>query len=263
VTARPDLEAVEVAGWADLASAAPPALAQTLGIGALRLPGAACLGVGALPESRLLNHALGLRDAPGLDAADGLYGALGITYWVALRDGAAPNGLGAALAGRGFRPDGAWVKFARDAGPPRATATDLRIREVEPSLAPAFGAIAAEAFGLPDALGGWLAALPGRPGWSCFLALDGDEPVATGALYAGDGAGWLALGATRPSHRGRGAQPALIAARIRRASELGCRLLVTETGAAGPDAPGPSYRNLLEGGFTEAWERPNLRSPER
>ena len=134
--------------------------------------------------------------------------------------------------------------------------------EADPSLAPAFGAIAAEAFGLPPELAAWFAALPGRPGWSCLVALDGEEPVAAGALYAAGGAGWLALGATRPMHRGRGAQPALIAARIRRAADLGCRLVVAETGAAGPDGPGPSYRNILDAGFTEAWDRPNLRSPD-
>jgi GNAT superfamily N-acetyltransferase len=126
----------------------------------------------------------------------------------------------------------------RGAGPPIPVATDLRVAETGPSRARAFGAIAAEAFGLPPEVAPWFAGLPGRPGWSCLVALDGDEPVAAGALYAAGGAGWLALGATRPAHRGRGAQPALIAARIRRAAELGCRLVVAETGAAGPDGPG-------------------------
>ena len=85
--------------------------------------------------------------------------------------------------------------------------------------------------------------------------------MAVGALFASEGAGWMTLGATRASHRGRGAQPALIAARLERAAALGCTLVVSETGAAGPEGPGPSYRNILDAGFAEAWDRPNLRSP--
>ena len=184
----------------------------------------------------MLNHAIGLRDAAGLDAADALYRALGATYWVAVRpDGA--EGLAAALADRGFAPDGSWGSSPAASSPRRAT--DLRVAEVGPAGAEAFGAIAAGAFGLPDDLAGWLAALVGRPGRSCFAAHDGAEPVAVGALYAAGASAWMALGATRPSHRGRGAQPALIAARIRRAAELGCTLVVTETGAPGRTGPGP------------------------
>lgn len=255
------LEAPEVAGWGDVASAAA-ALAADWRAGALHLPGATCLGVGSVPDSRLLNHALGLGDAAALAAADGLYAALGIRYWAALRPGAERGGLAEALAERGFAADGAWTKFARGTAPPGPVDTDLQVAEAGPATAGAFGAICCEAFGLPPGLAPWLAALPARPGWSCFVALDGDEPVAAGALHAAGAGAWLAMGATRPSHRGRGAQPALIAARLRRAADLGCTLVVTETGAAGPGGPGPSYRNLLDAGFTEAWERPNLRSPE-
>jgi GNAT superfamily N-acetyltransferase len=54
-----------------------------------------------------------------------------------------------------------------------------------------------------------------------------------------------------PEHRGKGAQSALLAARIHRAVELGCDLLVTETGEQRDDRPSNSYRNILRAGFTE------------
>ena len=76
-------------------------------------------------------------------------------------------------------------------------------------------------------------------------------------LYANGDAGWLGVASTRADYRGRGAQSALLAARIERAGELGLRLLVTETGAAEDDEPGTSYRNILRAGFEPAYVRPN------
>ena len=82
-----------------------------------------------------------------------------------------------------------------------------------------------------------------------------------GALFAHGEVGWLGFGATRPEHRGRGAQGAILAGRIERARGLGLRRLVTETGAPREDGPGPSYRNILRAGFREIEVRPNLASP--
>ena len=68
---------------------------------------------------------------------------------------------------------------------------------------------------------------------------------------------WLGIAATVPGFRRRGAQTALLAARIRRASELGCTLLVTETGEAVDGRPAGSYRNILRAGFEPRYLRPN------
>ena len=67
--------------------------------------------------------------------------------------------------------------------------------------------------------------------------------------------------AARPEHRGKGAQTALLAARIERARTLGLAALTTETGERLPDRPSGSYRNILRAGFVEAYLRPNLVSP--
>jgi hypothetical protein len=81
------------------------------------------------------------------------------------------------------------------------------------------------------------------------------------ALFVTGALGWLGVAATLPASRRRGAQEALIAARIRHAAALGCTRLVTETGERTEERPSVSYRNILRAGFAEAYLRPNLVSP--
>ena len=80
---------------------------------------------------------------------------------------------------------------------------------------------------------------------------DGDEPAGAGALYAAEGVAYLGFAATLAEHRGKGAQNALLATRIRRAAELGCDLVITETGERTGNRPSNSYRNILRAGFEE------------
>ena len=94
-----------------------------------------------------------------------------------------------------------------------------------------------------------------------WLALDGDDPAAAAGIFMADGAGYLGFAATLPGHRGKGAQSALLAARISHAREHGCDVVVTETGERRDDRPSNSYRNILRAGFEEVsvtanWLRP-------
>ena len=84
----------------------------------------------------------------------------------------------------------------------------------------------------------------------CFLATLGDEPIATGALSLHDGVALLAGASTIPSGRRRGAQLALLAARLRFAAEHGCDLAMM--GAAPGSA---SQRNAERHGFRIAYTR--------
>jgi GNAT superfamily N-acetyltransferase len=68
---------------------------------------------------------------------------------------------------------------------------------------------------------------------------------------------WLGWGGTLPSYRGRGAQSAMLAARIEAARHLGCRRLVVETGPDSAEKPNPSYRNVERAGFRVAYLREN------
>jgi GNAT superfamily N-acetyltransferase len=83
-----------------------------------------------------------------------------------------------------------------------------------------------------------------------FLAeLDG-EPVAAGALTLGEGVALLAGASTLPAARRRGAQRALLAARLRFAAEQGCALAMM--GALPGSA---SQRNAERQGFRIAYTR--------
>ena len=156
-------------------------------------------------------------------------------------------GLEESLAALGYTRAGAWMKFERDAGASRPAPTDLRVeRTLDPD-------VFTRASGMPPELSGFV----GAPGWAQFVAWADDEPIATGALYADGDDAWVGVGATRPGFRGRGAQSALLAARIDAGRELGVTRFVTETG----EQQGSSYRNILRAGFSEAYLRANWASP--
>ena len=199
-----ELEAPELAGYADLWAAAPERIAASLGLGAARCGAARAVAAAAHPGVRLFNHALGLPaeepfDAQVAVALEAFFARHGGPALVALREGAVGEGL---LTARGYRPDYAWIKFARGTEPPAAPATDLAVRRLGARDGPALGALLAATFGMPAAFAAWLAVLPRRRGWHCFGAHDGAELVAAGALFASADAGWLAFRRDRPGAPG-------------------------------------------------------------
>lgn len=236
---RAELDAVR-----DLFAAAPD-------FGELREAGTALAFRVPSAPARELNRIVGLEALEQLDELIPFFDSG--PFWVSLEPG---TGLDEALLARGFTSDYPWQKFDRE--PEGASAeTSLRIADADER----FGAVFAAAYGMPDSMADWIGRLPARPGWHCLAAYDGDEPVATGALFAGGELGWLSMAGTLPSHRGHGAQSALLAARISLAAELGLSLVVTETGVPRDGKPGASYRNILRAGFRETYVRPNYASP--
>lgn len=89
------------------------------------------------------------------------------------------------------------------------------------------------------------------------MSFDGETPAGAGALFVADGVGWTDWAATDPAFRRRGSQTALMAARLRKARELGCRMVATCTGEAVPGEAQSSYRNILRAGFRAAGLRHN------
>lgn len=225
-----------------------------LGI-ATEVGGGVVITTPAAPGSPMLNRVIGLGvERPAteedLDAAISVI-ASGVTYYVAVSPKARPEELPAWLAARGLEPGWGWMSFRRSPLDPPRLQTSLRLVSVESEPdTEAFARIQRIAYGLPEALDPVLRTAPER-GWECWLALDGDEPAGAGALFVEDGAAYLGFGATLPEHRGKGAQGALLAHRIRRAGELGCDVVVTETGERTDERPSNSYRNILRAGFLE------------
>jgi GNAT superfamily N-acetyltransferase len=229
---------------------------------------AVCTALESTPRSAMFNRALGLglsgaaTDAD-LDAVLEFFGNLGVEYAVPLAPEARPRDLAERLERRGLAPGYAWAKFIRSADGAPTFETDLRVERVGADRSADFARVFVRAYGTPTLFEPWVARLPGRPGWHCFVAYAGGEPAATGALFVTGAVGWLGLAGTLPEHRRRGAQNAILSARIRAAAEAGCEVVTTETGALEGARPSNSYRNIERSGFEFAYVRPNyLSAPE-
>ena len=193
-----------------------------------------------------------------LDEITATYATRGQSNWaVSLSPLAEPPDLAERLERRGMGRGGDFAKVIRTTEPASEPTTDLRVEEVGPGHAETFAAINIAAWGVPDAFSSWFAGTIGRAGWRHYIAFDGEDAVSTGALFAGDGIGWLGFAATLPTHRNRGGQGAIMARRVADAAELGCDVVHTETSAETPDTPNPSYRNMIRAGFEPAYRRPN------
>ena len=261
---RRELDRVEARFWREVWESVPPAVATEHGIELATFGPVQSTLAAALPERRMMNLTLGAT-APGA-IADGDLGTA--AEWFRTRGIAGcvpvtpdlPETAAAEswLAENGFEPTRGWMKFLRDAHPPRfKTAGDVEVVEVtDPDAAP-FGTIAALGFDLPAWAADFFAHLPGRPGWRCYVAWVDGEAQACGAMLVDGEVAELGFGATLEPARGRGAQLALLGRRIEDAVAAGARLLFAETGERTADGPATSYRNLRRAGFEEAYLRPN------
>lgn len=258
-------EQVEFAGLAELWAAAPTELAARHGIASAVIGGALCTAVGE-QESTMLNRVVGLGlDEPAteeqLGEIEGFFAPHGQPYYVSLNPRARPSDLPGRLARHGFSDGYAWMKFTRGPEEPPPTQTGLRVEEIGPEQGADFGEIVAAGYEFEPFTVPWLAELP-KTSWRCYVVYDGEEPAGAAALYIHDSAGYLCFAATRPEHRRKGAQSALLDRRVRDAAKAGCKELFTETGERIPMKPSNSYRNILRYGFAEAYLRPNYLSPE-
>jgi GNAT superfamily N-acetyltransferase len=241
-----DLERAELAAFLDLLRASP-ALCEAAEIG-----GATCARVRGL-ESRMFNRVLQLTSTEPLEEIAAFYGSA--SWWV--NDS---HGIGPALEERGFAPDYGWMKFSRGVRPRKAR-SELTVLRVEPDQGEDFARVVTGGYDLPEWTMPLAANIVGRPGWSCYVAYEGEEPAGAGALFVHEDVGWLGFGATLPAFRGRGAQSVILAARIEDARQQRCSLVVTETGELRADRPSSSYRNIVRAGFREAGVRPNYKAP--
>lgn len=162
------------------------------------------------------------------------------------------------LNGRGYLPvEFTSVMFRPVAGglPSAPAAEALRVRRIEADEADLWARVAAEGWSseAPELVAfllemGQISAR--AAGTFCFLAeLDG-QPVAAGGLSIGEGTALLAGASTIASARRRGAQRALLEARLRFAAEQGCDLVMI-----GAQPGSASQRNAERQGFRVAYTR--------
>ena len=150
------------------------------------------------------------------------------------------------------------MKFARERAPVKRPTSELVVRRGEPEHGGVFADIACEMFHLPEGSRALIATMAVLEGWHAFLSFLGETPAGIGALFVHEGVGWLGFGATRPEFQGRGGQAAVLAARLETAFDLGCHVVITETGVAASGDPQRSYKNILKAGFRELYVRDNF-----
>jgi GNAT superfamily N-acetyltransferase len=263
-----NLDAVERGFWHGIWAAVPAGAAAEHGIEARGFGPVQATIVAALPEARMLNLVLGATERSAVDG-----GHLGQALdWVESRDvscyvpvtESAPES-GAAehlLRARGYERGYAWMKFVRDAHPPRfSEPPGVEVAEARGGDDEPFGMIAATGFGLPAWASAFFAGLPDLPSWRCYVARVSDEAAACAAMFIHNGIAEFGIAATLEPARGRGCQQALLRRRIADAAAAGCHTLFVETGERSPNRPSGSYRNVLRAGFEEAYLRPNWQPP--
>lgn len=154
--------------------------------------------------------------------------------------------------------------FVKCFGPaePRTIETDLRITRLGPEYAADFVWIMATGFGFErspgaDAMFSGVQFFDGD--WATYGAWDGDTLVGVARMLVVTETDAVALfgAATLPEGRNRGAQAALLDARIREARDRGIRYASAETWLETTENPNPSQHNIRRAGLTEVHTRPS------
>lgn len=262
------LDRVERRFWRDVWKSVPSQLAAEQGIELRDFGPIRAYVIEALPESGMLNLVLGATEPGAVDgghlaAATEWVASKRVNAYVPVTPGKPESELAAKwLDARGFSPGYAWMKFVRDAHPPRfREPTGVEVVELGVGSEEPFGMIAATGFGLPAWAAALFAGLPGRDGWRCYVARVDGQTQACAAMLIDGGVAGFGIAATLEPARGRGCQLALLHRRIRDAGAAGCETLFVETGERVPGRPSASYRNILRAGFEEAYLRPNWTRP--
>ena len=268
VTVIPEAEILERAALEDLHRAIPSAMISELDVQGLTIGSAFVSIAGALPPSAIvINRALGLglTEPANRNIVSDIVSAYRASevgrYFVQLNERARPAAVREWLMQEGLEEARGWQKFSRgtEAATPRPTA--LEVREAGQAEGEDFGRIVCAAFDIGVAAVPWLAQLPGRDGWHIFMSFEDGRAAGTGAMFVHRGLAWLDYAATSPEFRRRGSQGAVLAARLEKARELGCRRVYTCTGVAAPGDPQHSFHNILKSGFRTGEIRSNFAPP--
>ncbi|WP_244473605.1 GNAT family N-acetyltransferase [Rhizobium sp. Leaf262] len=208
----------------------------------------------------VLNRVFGLSTVSELDEAYGWMTAKAGARFLQLNIESASDEVKRWIAAKGLHEKGpAWAKLVRSSEadvdyPP----SDVTCRKVLSSESELFGSIICSGFGLPENLIPVWASIVEKVEWSCFFAVDGDTPIGTGAMYTSGNRSWLGGGTVLPAFRNRGAQKALIRARIDEGMARGTSTFVVEAKLSWLSTANISYDNLKKLGFEHVYSRSNF-----
>jgi GNAT superfamily N-acetyltransferase len=258
------VETAEVEYLADSFAAAPPNIAAQLGMSLRRVGGGVASIMTADPTGFFWSRVLGLGWSEPV--TDDLVSELLNIYshegagsiLIQISPVANPPGWSEILQRHGFKNGRSWVKLIRDVSEPPPITTDLAIRPLNLSEATSYASVYWEGFGLSDPrFVTWMGAHVGRAGWTMFGAFDKGTLVGVATMHHQGDVVCLSGAATLPSHRNRGAQSALMAARLKDAASSGAKWASTETGTETETDPNPSLHNMRRMGFEELYVREN------
>ncbi len=122
-------------------------------------------------------------------------------------------------------------KVWRPVASPLPIADDIDVRRLDQSHTNAIMALNLAAWGAWDrpVMAAWFGATVGHTGVHHYGVFDGHRLVATGALFIGDGLGWVGFDATHPRYRGRGLRKAISSARMTDAAHHDCQAIHAES----------------------------------
>lgn len=251
---------IEAAAWRDMVGAAPDAL----GLRTERVGGATLLVAPALPVP-LFNRAIGFEVGDGITPARLVARFERASVARFMVHGWAESAEAEALEAGGMvaATPPAWIRLAWRDPPVALPECALAIRRVASDEAQSLASVLAEAHGMPPVLVPWIAALVGRRGWRAYGGFDGSTLVAGAMLWLGRQGAWFGLAGTLEHARGRGAQSALLRARVAAARASGARLIIAETWLPAPGLRNPSLTNLRAAGFVEIGVRRNFTMPTK
>jgi hypothetical protein len=248
------VETIEADGWVDIFAACPGELKTELGLELMELDGAMLLLAPGL-DAPLFNRVirLGVSGEPNISSLERMLARFhdaGVkNYRFQPCPWAETERFRAWTADHGLIQRDRYAKVLRTKLDLPLARTSLRIEEVSRAASTDFAETACAGFGLPELAAPWLAELVERTGWRCYVARDGAKAVAAAAFRKSGTSAWLGVAATLSTHRGRGAQSALLARRIADAIASDAPQVITETGDDTPERPNPSLRNILRSGF--------------
>ncbi len=257
----------EAQAWESFYRCAPSDFAREYGVEVRRIGTMRIFIAAALPRAffnRIVGAGIGSPlDEASLDEAVALFENAGCrNYMAQIVPAAAPPALPAWLETRGLTRIRGWAKTWRNDAPPAPLPDAPPVEAIGVESADAFAGVVLDAFRMPPEIAPFIRGPIGMPGWRHYLIREGQHAVSAAALYVEGEVGWLGLGSTLESHRGKGGQQALFARRIADGIALGCKWFVTETAEELPEKPNPSFRNMLRAGFRLAYIRANYAREE-
>jgi len=259
-------ETVEAHAFDVRTTHASDAARDGLGLAATRLGGASVLSARLDPSgqwSRVVGLGVTEPVTPALvDEVIGFYRAQGTpTALLAVAPPLLPEDWDEIRAAHGLEPARMGLKLGAPIDDLRTDArTDLRVTRLDEEEAAEAAYMVARTIGMEHpGIVAFLASGARTPGTQVFGAWDGERLVATGSLFVHGAAASLKTGVTALTHRGRGAQSALVAARIEAARAAGAQWVGAESDQAAPGEHNPSTANLERAGLRVLYARQDWR----